>query len=83
MQCAGLRRATAAPSTSSKQVVVTPHGDAIKFDVDAFRKYCLINGLDDIGLTLRYRPTRSASLRSANAGDQPWLFALTFYWNNP
>jgi len=36
-----------------EQVVVTPEGRAINFDVEPFRKYCLLNGLDDIGLTLR------------------------------
>ena len=36
-----------------EQVVVTPQGRAINFDVEPFRKYCLLNGLDDIGLTLR------------------------------
>ena len=36
-----------------EQVVVTPQGRGINFDVEPFRKYCLLNGLDDIGLTLR------------------------------
>ncbi|NKW78577.1 3-isopropylmalate dehydratase small subunit, partial [Rhodobacteraceae bacterium R_SAG7] len=34
------------------QEITTSEGDVIKFDVDPFRKHCLINGLDDIGLTL-------------------------------
>jgi len=37
-----------------KQNVVTPHGETFSFEVDAFRKHCLLNGLDDIGLTLQY-----------------------------
>jgi 3-isopropylmalate/(R)-2-methylmalate dehydratase small subunit len=37
-----------------RQVVVKPDGTEIPFEVQAFRKYCLINGLDDIGLTLRH-----------------------------
>jgi 3-isopropylmalate dehydratase small subunit len=35
-----------------QQVVQTPSGESIHFDVDAFRKHCLLNGLDDIALTL-------------------------------
>ena len=55
------------------QQIVKPNGDAIPFEVDAFRKHCLLNGLDDIGLTLQdadditaYEVTRKAS--------SPWLF---------
>ena len=36
-----------------RQVIVRPQGEEIPFDVQAFRKYCLLNGFDDIGLTLR------------------------------
>jgi 3-isopropylmalate/(R)-2-methylmalate dehydratase small subunit len=36
------------------QVVVRPNGTRIPFEVDAFRKHCLLNGLDDIGLTLAH-----------------------------
>jgi 3-isopropylmalate/(R)-2-methylmalate dehydratase small subunit len=36
------------------QVVVRPNGSKIPFEVDAFRKHCLLNGLDDIGLTLEH-----------------------------
>ena len=36
------------------QVVVRPDGSKIPFEVDAFRKHCLLNGLDDIGLTLEH-----------------------------
>jgi 3-isopropylmalate/(R)-2-methylmalate dehydratase small subunit len=35
------------------QTVTTPSGKSFKFDVDAFRKHCLLNGLDDIGLTIQ------------------------------
>ncbi|MDQ7975442.1 MAG: 3-isopropylmalate dehydratase small subunit, partial [Rhodocyclaceae bacterium] len=38
-----------------RQVVVKPDGVEIAFDVQPFRKYCLVNGLDDIGLTLRHK----------------------------
>lgn len=36
-----------------RQVVITPTGEEYPFEVDAFRKLCLLNGLDDIGLTLQ------------------------------
>jgi 3-isopropylmalate/(R)-2-methylmalate dehydratase small subunit len=38
----------------ARQVVVRPDGQEIAFEVDAFRKHCLLNGLDDIGLTLEH-----------------------------
>src|SRR5712664_4177068 len=38
----------------SAQTVVMPEGFEVRFEVDEFRKYCLLNGLDDIGLTLRH-----------------------------
>jgi len=38
-----------------RQVVVRPQGEEMPFDVQPFRKYCLLNGLDDIGLTLRHK----------------------------
>ena len=37
-----------------KEQVISPNGKAYAFDVDEFRKYCLLNGLDDIGLTLKH-----------------------------
>ena len=37
-----------------RQRITTPDGKEIAFEVDAFRKHCLLNGLDDIGLTLQY-----------------------------
>ena len=37
-----------------KQTVTTPSGRAIPFEINAFRKHCLLNGLDDIGLTLQH-----------------------------
>lgn len=36
------------------QTITTPAGNVISFDVDGFRKHCLLNGLDDIGLTLQH-----------------------------
>ncbi|MEY4588212.1 MAG: hypothetical protein RL497_288 [Pseudomonadota bacterium] len=37
----------------NRQCVITPSGETFGFDVDAFRKHCLLNGFDDIGLTLQ------------------------------
>jgi 3-isopropylmalate/(R)-2-methylmalate dehydratase small subunit len=56
------------------QVVTTPEGKAVPFPVDAQRKNCLLNGLDDIALTLE----RSAAIRSyegRRCEQEPWLFA--------
>jgi 3-isopropylmalate/(R)-2-methylmalate dehydratase small subunit len=50
------------------QVVVRPNGSKIPFDVDAFRKHCLLNGLDDIGLTLEH----TAAIDSYEAKIPAW-----------
>ncbi len=55
------------------QVIRKPSGEEIPFEVDAFRKYCLLNGLDDIGLTLQDADAIKAY--EANWQAQcPWLF---------
>ena len=55
------------------QTVTTPSGEAFSFEVDEFRKHCLLNGLDDIGLTLQ---DQDAILAYENQRRQtaPWLF---------
>lgn len=55
-----------------RQVVVKPQGEELPFDVQAFRKYCLINGLDDIGLTLRHAD-KIRSFESLRLTQKPWL----------
>jgi 3-isopropylmalate/(R)-2-methylmalate dehydratase small subunit len=55
-----------------RQVVVTPQGEAMKFDVQPFRKYCLLNGLDDIGLTLRHKDEIKA-FEAQRLATKPWL----------
>ena len=55
-----------------RQVVVRPQGEEIPFDVQAFRKYCLMNGLDDIGLTLRYADKIKA-FEAERLATKPWL----------
>lgn len=56
------------------QTITKPSGESISFDVDEFRKYCLINGLDDIGLTLQYVDDIKA-YEQKRAKEAPWLFA--------
>jgi len=58
------------------QSVTTPSGTSFSFDIDAFRKHCLLNGLDDIGLTLQHvDEIRAYEERRRKAA--PWLFAKT------
>ncbi len=55
------------------QTIATPDGEVIDFDIDAFRKECLVNGWDDIGLTLRH----AGDIRAYEAKrrqEAPWLF---------
>ncbi len=55
-----------------RQVVVKPNGEEIPFEVQAFRKYCLLNGFDDIGLTLRHSEKIKA-FESQRLATKPWL----------
>ena len=55
-----------------RQVVVRPQGEEIPFEVQAFRKYCLLNGLDDIGLTLRHADKITA-FEAERLATKPWL----------
>jgi len=54
------------------QVVVEPGGRAWPFDVQAFPKFCLVNGFDDIGLTLR-RADKIRAFESERLATRPWL----------
>lgn len=56
-----------------RQVVVTPSGEEFSFEVDEFNKHCLLEGLDEIGLTLKEADTIRA-YEKAREQDQPWLF---------
>jgi len=56
-----------------KQEIRGPDGGCINFDLDPFRKHCLLNGLDDIGLTLEKAPSID-SFEAKNKGAQPWLW---------
>lgn len=55
-------------------VVVTPEGERLAFEIDPFRRYCLINGLDDIGLTLRHAGEIRA-YEDRRKEEAPWLFS--------
>jgi 3-isopropylmalate/(R)-2-methylmalate dehydratase small subunit len=56
-----------------QQQVTTPSGQSFAFDVDAHRKYCLLNGFDDIGLTLR-QVDKIKDFEAKHRAAQPWLF---------
>jgi len=56
------------------QTVITPSGESIGFDVQPHRKHCLLNGLDEIGLTLQHADEIRA-FEAEHRGVQPWLFA--------
>ena len=55
-----------------RQVIVKAQGEELPFDVQAFRKYCLLNGLDDIGLTLRHKD-KIAAFETERLAKKPWL----------
>ncbi len=56
------------------QTVTTPSDQSFAFNVDAFRKYCLLNGLDDIGLTLRH-VEKIKAYEARRKVEAPWMFA--------
>lgn len=56
-----------------KQTVTTPNSEEFSFAVDVFRKHCLLNGLDEIGLTLQ-QAERIKQFEQKRRSEQPWLF---------
>jgi 3-isopropylmalate/(R)-2-methylmalate dehydratase small subunit len=56
-----------------QQTVTTPSGESFRFDIDPFRKHCILNGLDDIGLTLE-RAEKIRAFEAKHRERQPWLF---------
>jgi 3-isopropylmalate/(R)-2-methylmalate dehydratase small subunit len=56
------------------QVITGPDGGSISFEVDPFRKHCLLNGLDDIGLTME-KGAHIDRFEAAHHGRAPWLAA--------
>jgi 3-isopropylmalate/(R)-2-methylmalate dehydratase small subunit len=59
-----------------KQVILKGDGESIPFEVNAFRKYCLINGFDDIGLTLR-QSDKIKVFEAQRLATKPWLANTT------
>jgi 3-isopropylmalate/(R)-2-methylmalate dehydratase small subunit len=57
-----------------KQEIKGPDGGTVHFDVDPFRKHCLLNGLDDIGLTME-KKTEIDDFEARQKDSQPWLYA--------
>jgi 3-isopropylmalate/(R)-2-methylmalate dehydratase small subunit len=56
-----------------KQTVAGPDGERIAFDIDSFQKHCLLNGLDDIGLTMQHG-NKIGSFEDEQKASQPWLY---------
>jgi 3-isopropylmalate/(R)-2-methylmalate dehydratase small subunit len=55
------------------QTVTTPGGHEVSFEVDSFRKFCLLHGLDDIGLTLQHADKIKA-YEARRRQSEPWVF---------
>ena len=55
------------------QSVTTPSGESFSFEIDPHRKHCMMNGLDDIGLTLAHAD-QIKTFEAAHRARQPWLF---------
>ena len=55
-----------------KQEITAPHGGTLHFEVDPFRKHCLLNGLDDIGLSLE-KVAKIDDYEAKQRREQPWL----------
>ena len=56
------------------QKIFGPDGGEVSFEMDAFKKQCLLNGLDDIGLTMKNKD-KIENFEEQNKTSQPWLFA--------
>ena len=58
----------------ARQTVTPPGGEAMHFDIDTFRKDCLLNGLDEIALTLRHADKIRAYEEHRKVAE-PWVFS--------
>ncbi|MGH6985099.1 MAG: 3-isopropylmalate dehydratase small subunit, partial [Stellaceae bacterium] len=56
----------------AKQTITRPDGQVVHFEIDQFRKHCLLDGLDDIGLTLK-KESAIAKFEDRRKQAQPWL----------
>ena len=59
-----------------KQTISRPDGEIVHFAIDPFRKHCMLNGLDDIGLT-EQKTAEIATYETKTRGERPWVFGLT------
>jgi 3-isopropylmalate/(R)-2-methylmalate dehydratase small subunit len=57
------------------QTITRPDGEKIHFDIDPFRKHCLLNGLDDIGLT-EQQDAAIAAYEQKTRAERPWVFGM-------
>lgn len=58
----------------ANQQIIKPDNSTIAFDIDAFRKYCLLNGLDEIGLTLQHAK-KIKDYEEKRQALEPWIFS--------
>ncbi len=56
------------------QAILAPNGSTTAFEIDSFRRHCLLNGLDDIGLSMQ-KISQIDAFEAKQKTDQPWLFA--------
>ena len=59
------------------QKVIRPNGEELPFEIDAFRKRCLVNGLDKIGLTLE-KEEQISTFETSRSANYPWLDGASF-----
>ncbi|MDA0260786.1 MAG: 3-isopropylmalate dehydratase small subunit [Proteobacteria bacterium] len=57
-----------------KQEITGPDGGSVTFEIEPFRKHCLMNGLDDIGLTMQ-KEAKITTFEARQRSSQPWLYA--------
>jgi 3-isopropylmalate/(R)-2-methylmalate dehydratase small subunit len=57
------------------QTITRPDGETVHFDIDPFRKHCLLNGLDDIGLT-EQKDAEIAAYEQKAGAERPWVFGM-------
>src|SRR5271165_5584510 len=64
------------PIVLERQTISRPDGEQVSFEIEPFRKHCLMNGLDDIGLT-QQKAGAIRSYEEKSRLSQPWLWGIT------